>query len=149
MLTSAVGCSLVVILALWSADHSRKDRDAALQTANSLKIERDSLDARNRELAGVLADNAVLQDQINEITRISQQLNMSLDHQSSVNNRNLEELKRNDKKIADYMGSTVPTVLGLQYARPETTDPLAYRAGAVSVSSGPMSLTGSWSTDTQ
>lgn len=40
----------------------------------------------------------------------------------------LQELKRNDKAITDYLHQPVPAGLGRMYQRIETTDPAAYRS---------------------
>lgn len=53
-------------------------------------------------------------------------LGQTLQRNAGEQNRALEELKRNDQTIADYLAEPVPARLGLLYARPETTDPAAY-----------------------
>ena len=145
----AAGGCVVVILALWSADHSRQTKNAALTSVETLTIERDRLADHNRELSGALANQATLQGQLTEISRVTQQLNLDLGKQSGLINRNFEEQKRNDKQIADYLGGAVPAGLGLRYARPQTTDPLAYRAGAASMLPGPVPATGAPGTASQ
>lgn len=42
----------------------------------------------------------------------------------------LQELKRNDKAITDYLHQPVPAGLGRLYQRAETTDPTTYRSPA-------------------
>lgn len=140
--TWAAGGVLVVVLALWSADHSSQVKDAALASVDTLTTERDQLKDHNRELSAAMANQAALQGQLTAISRITQQLNIDLGKQSGLINRNFEEQKRNDKQIADYLGGAVPAGLGLRYARPQTTDPLAYRAGAASMLPGPVPATG-------
>ncbi|QLG96723.1 hypothetical protein HZF02_32925 (plasmid) [Pseudomonas yamanorum] len=147
--TWAVGLAFVVILSLWSADHMRQSEAAAVKRADTLEEERDRLAAYNTDLSAALTSQAVLQSQITEISRATQLLNTNLNKQSTFINRNFEELKRNDKQIADYLGGSVPGDLGVQYARPETTDPLAYRAGAAGVLPGPVSASKSTATEGQ
>lgn len=57
-----------------------------------------------------------------------QQLGQTIQRNASAHNRALEELKRNDQAIVDYLAQPVPAGLGLLYARPDTTDPAAYTA---------------------
>jgi hypothetical protein len=133
---------LVVVLSLWSLDHAQMARDAALTKADELVQDNDALVAHNEVLASALADRAALQEQLTQVSRATQRLNTTLDTQSSLINRNLEELKRNDKAISDYLRQPVPTAIGMRYARPETTDPAAYRAGAASVQPGAVSSPG-------
>lgn len=147
--TWAAGCGLVVILALWAADHAGQARDAALGSVDALEKERDRLASHNRQLSDALAYQTALQGKLTEITRATQLLSVALNKQAGQINRNLEEMKRNDKKIADYLDGAVPVDLGLRYARPETTDPLAYRAGAASVLPGPLPVTGAAATEIQ
>ncbi|HAL2109881.1 TPA: hypothetical protein H5X26_004959 [Escherichia coli] len=147
--TWAAGGVLVVVLALWSADHASQVKDAALASVDAITTERDRLVDHNRELSGALANQAALQGQLTQISRVTQQLNVDLGKQSGLINRNFEEQKRNDKQIADYLGGAVPAGLGLRYARPQTTDPLAYRAGAASMLPGPVPATGAPGTASQ
>lgn len=121
---------LVVVLSLWSADHSRQSRDAALE-ANSVLMSRWNDLADDRAYLQLELENrAQLQEKLAEISRSTQLLNSALDGQTVVINRNLSELKRNDKAVFDYLRSAVPVALGLRYARPETTDPAKWRAAA-------------------
>lgn len=71
------------------------------------------------------------QDQISRmlgVERQLQQLAQVISHNTRQQSRAIEELKRNDQAIADYLRTAVPADLGLLYARPSTTDPAAYRA---------------------
>lgn len=134
---------LVVVSALWFADHSSMARDAALNEARDLSDQIDELTRYSDNLQQVVSDRAELQDRLTDISRASQQVLTVLDGQTVLINRNLSELKRNDKAIADYLGLPVPAAIGLRYARPETTDPAAYRAAATSVQPGAVPPAGS------
>lgn len=127
---------LVVVSALWFADHSLMVRDAALKDARDRSDQIDELTRYSDSLQQVVSDRAELQDRLTDISRASQQVLTVLDGQTVLINRNLSELKRNDKAIFDYLGSPVPVAIGLRYARPETTDPAAYRAAAAGVQPG-------------
>lgn len=64
-----------------------------------------------------------------EIDRGIQLLQQTITQQGRQQSRAIEELKRNDETIAEYLRTAVPAALGVLYARPDTTDPAAYRAG--------------------
>ena len=57
----------------------------------------------------------------------NRELLQSLAIQSREQSRTLEELKRNDETIAEYLRSPVPADLGRLYQRAATTDPGDYR----------------------
>lgn len=70
------------------------------------------------------------QMQIIEITeneRRNRELLQTIAGQSRAQSRALEELKRNDETIAEYLRAPVPASLGRLYQRPATTDPSDYR----------------------
>lgn len=76
--------------------------------------------------AGVLATQ---QSQIGNITKIERQmraLGQTITRNAQNHSRAIEELKRNDQIVADYLRGAVPVTLGRLYERPETTDPAAY-----------------------
>lgn len=120
-----------------------------LQTTRADRAEQDL--AGERELTALQA--RVLEAQQAGFARLDaveqgmQQLGQTLQRNAAVHNRALEELKRNDQTIADYLAEPVPARLGLLYVRPETTDPTAYVApptvqpGAVPPT-GPAATTG-------
>lgn len=86
------------------------------------------------------------QSQILEITeneRRNRELLQTIAGQSRAQSRAIEELKRNDETIADYLRSPVPTDLGRLYQRTETTDPSAYRQRP-EVLADPMQIPGSF-----
>ncbi|QIB09036.1 hypothetical protein GZ982_30285 (plasmid) [Pseudomonas fluorescens] len=122
--------AILAVLALWAADHYRQSADAAQQQVESLKGDVDTLAANAATLTQALADRTALQEQLAEVGKATRQMNSTLATQSAQINRNFDELKRNDKAIADYLRQPVPVDLGVRYARPETTDPVAYRAGS-------------------
>lgn len=127
---------LLVVSALWFADHSRTARDAALKDARDLSSQIDSLTMHNNDLQQVIADRAELQDVLTGIGRSTQVVLATLDGQTALINRTRSELKHNDKAVADYLSIAVPAALGLRYARPDTTDPAAYRAAAAGLQPG-------------
>lgn len=65
--------------------------------------------------------------EITENERRNRELLQTIAGQSRAQSRALEELKRNDETIAEYLRSPVPADLGRLYQRTATTDPSAYR----------------------
>ena len=65
--------------------------------------------------------------EITENERRNRELLQTIAGQSRAQSRALEELKRNDETIAEYLRSPVPAGLGRLYQRATTTDPSAYR----------------------
>jgi len=76
---------------------------------------------------------AVIQAQAGQLSNalVAELKNRELLAQIASQNREhaaaLQELKRNDKAITDYLHQPVPAGLGRLYQRTETTDPAAYR----------------------
>lgn len=61
-----------------------------------------------------------------EIERRNRELLQQVARQSNEQTRTLEELKRNDETLADYLRASVPPSLGSLYERTGTTDPSDY-----------------------
>ena len=89
-----------------------------------------------------------MREALDKIDHQTRSINTVLDGQAAQLNRSLAELRRTDEKTNAYLAALIPGALGLRYARPETTDPVAYRAGAV-LQSGAVSSTGSAATGGQ
>jgi len=100
-------------LAQTHLDHAQQQ----LAAAGLLDQERVAIiEAQSQQLAGVLA--AELKNR---------ELLQALANQSRAQSQALEELKRNDETIAEYLRAPVPASLGRLYQRAATTDPSAYR----------------------
>lgn len=93
--------------------------------------------------AGVLAEQ---QRQIGQVTELDRQFRIlarDIHQNAAAQAAAIEELKRHDAAVADYLRNPVPAALGGLYERPETTDPRAYRmptgvpAGGVPVAGAP------------
>ena len=65
--------------------------------------------------------------EITENERRNRELLQTIAGQSRAQSRALEELKRNDETIAEYLRSPVPADIGRLYQRAATTGPGAYR----------------------
>ena len=100
-------------LAQTHLDHAQQQ----LIAAGLLDQERVAIiEAQSQQLAGVLA--AELKNR---------ELLQALANQSRAQSQALEELKRNDETIAEYLRAPVPASIGRLYQRAATTDPSAYR----------------------
>lgn len=124
---AAVG-GLVVVSALWRADHAMQESDRLVELNHGLARELYAMTA-------ALDSQTVLREALDKIDLHTQSANVALARQTAQMNRNLEELKRTNEEVRTYLGSPVPAAIGVRHARPETTDPVAYRAGAVMQSS--------------
>lgn len=100
-------------LAQTHLDHAQQQ----LAAAGLLDQERVAIiEVQSQQLAGVLA--AELKNR---------ELLQALANQSSAQSLALEDLKRNDETITEYLRAPVPASLGRLYQRTATTDPSAYR----------------------
>lgn len=141
VLAGGLGAALIVSCSLWFADH-------AMQANVLLTEANEGLAQQRAALAKALGDQASLRSVLDKIDRQTRSTNTVLAGQTAQLNRNLAELKRTDEKTNAYLAELVPVALGLRYARPETSDPVAYRAGAV-VQPGAVSPAGSATTGGQ
>lgn len=117
----------------------------ALQTERADRAEQDL--GSERDLTALQARVLEQQQQqfarLDEVEQRMQQLGQTIAYNATAQGRALEELKRNDQAITDYLAQPVPAALGLHYARPATTDPGAYatpptvQPGAVSAAGSP------------
>ncbi|MCY1362339.1 phage lysis regulatory protein, LysB family [compost metagenome] len=80
--------------------------------------------------AGVLAEQQRQIGAIVEVERRMRQLGQQITRNAAEQAAAIEELKRHDQEVADYLRGAVPAALGRLYARPETTDPAAYHGPA-------------------
>lgn len=103
-------------LAATNLDRTQKQLDAARQ----LDADRVSV---IRAQAGQLA--LVLQNELKNRELLAQ-----IASQGRAQNAALQELKRNDKAILEYLDQPVPVGLGRLYQRTAGTDPAAYRQQA-------------------
>ena len=120
--------ALGVALLLWRMDHLRLQLSADRSRATVAEQERD----RNQQMidlqAGVLAEQQRQLGRVAEIERQTRQLGQVLEIQGTRHAAALRELKENDQAVRDWLRAGIPAGLGRMYARPETTDPSAYRA---------------------
>lgn len=77
--------------------------------------------------AGVLTEQQRQIGQVTELDRQMRELTRDIHQSAAAQAAAIEDLKRHDQAVADYLRNPVPAALGRLYARPETTDPRAYR----------------------
>lgn len=127
---AAVG-GLVVVLSLWTVDHSTQVLKLAMSQNAELRKSVEVSEANNQVLKRALLNREALLVVLGQIEARTRSINTVLDGQTVQLNRSLTELKRNDEKTNAYLAVLIPGPLGLRYVRPDTTDPVAYRAGAL------------------
>lgn len=84
----------------------------------------EQLDAQRVDL---IRDQQLQIIEITENERRNRELLQAIAGQSRAQSRAIEELKRNDETISEYLRSLVPADLGRLYQRTGTTDAGAYR----------------------
>lgn len=77
--------------------------------------------------AGVLAEQQRQIGQVTELDRQFRKLTQDIHRNAAAQAAAIEEMKRHDQEVADYLRNPVPAALGRLYERPETSDPRAYR----------------------
>lgn len=121
----AAAASAAVALAWWLVFQPRinlsrtqlEHTQQQLADMRALDVQRvEVINAQNKQLSAVL---------INE--QRNRELLAQINSQSRAQTQALTELKRNDKKIMDYLDQPVPAELGRLYQRSETTNPVKYR----------------------
>lgn len=133
-LAGALGAGLVVS-SLWFADHARQE-GKRLEGLNS------SLERELKGANSALDNQAVMREALDKIDRQTRSTYLVLEGQTAQINRDLAELKRTDENIRTYLAGPVPAAIGLRHARPETINPVVYRADAI-VQPGAVSSAGS------
>ncbi|HBP6222668.1 TPA: hypothetical protein L6A21_02000 [Pseudomonas aeruginosa] len=120
--------ALVTALVFWRMDHLAQDCEAEQRRAEAAETERDRKQQMIDLQAGVLAEQQRQLGRAAEIERQTRQLGQALEVQGARHAAALRELKENDQAVRDWLRAGIPAGLGRMYARPETTDPSAYRA---------------------
>ena len=147
-LAAGLGAGIVVVSALWLSDHSAQVTKLAMEQNATLRKSVEVSEANNAAYKEALLDREAFRIVLAQIDTRTRSIYSTLDGQAAQLNRSLAELKRTDEKTNAYLAELVPVALGLRYQRPETTDPVAYRAGAV-LQSGAVPSAGSAATGGQ
>lgn len=122
----------IALLALWRVEVAGLAVEAAeKETARVEERLSDSL-LRVTEQAVVIDAQAKSLADATHAGRLFMTLSEAIERDGRATRQTLAEIKANDKAVAEYLLGTVPAAYGVQFARPETTDPQAYNAaGAV------------------
>lgn len=118
---------LVAALALWRIEAVDSARALAEQAGSNVSIQLTAEQQRTAEQAGVIADQRAQLKQVQAADRLFRSLAQTIAKDGDVTRNALQELKENDQAIADYLAGAVPVAYGVQFARPETTDPTQYK----------------------
>ncbi|WP_263147903.1 hypothetical protein [Pseudomonas sp. RIT-PI-AD] len=121
---------LASVLTLWRADHLDNERAFEQRRAELAERQRDEKQGLIDLQGGVLAEQQRQLGLLGDIDVTTRHLSMTLTTQGAAQARAIEELKRNDQAVADYLRGVVPAALGLHYARAAGTDPARYRDGS-------------------
>jgi len=125
-----LGCVLLLMAGaagvVWWGMAPRIDQQA--DRANQAEQRLADAEALVLQQATVLAAQQETLGQLADIDRRLLQLSQTITRNQAAQSAAIEELKRNDQAVADYLAAAVPAALGLLYQRPETTDPAAYTA---------------------
>ncbi|WP_095052198.1 hypothetical protein [Pseudomonas sp. Irchel s3b2] len=121
---------LVAALALWRIEAVDSARALAEQASSNVSEQLTTERQRTAEQAGVIDDQRTQLKQAQAADRLFRSLAQTIARDGDVTRNALQELKENDQAIADYLAGVVPAAYGVQFARPETTDPTQYKPGA-------------------
>lgn len=121
---------LVAALALWRIEAMDSARALAEQASSNVGNQLAAEQQRTAEQAGVIAEQRAQLKQAQTADRLFRTLAQTIAKDGDVTRNALQELKENDQAIADYLAGVVPPAYGVQFARPETTDPTQYKPDA-------------------
>lgn len=129
---------LVVVCALWFADHSYQVKEQAMQANAGFAEQNAALVSHVSELAVALRDQAAVRAVLGDMSTRLNQTQSTLSGQTAQITRSLAELKRTDEQITAYLAAPIPRAIGVRYARAETTDPVEYRSAAIGLRVDPV-----------
>lgn len=107
------------------------------------------LGASLEQQSKIIAERASVETQLVDIRAAFKQMEVELGRNGVKLDRAIQEAKENDQAIRDYLAQPVPDAIGRLFVRPETTDPVLWRAGVLEggeVRSGSVPTAGSAAT---
>jgi len=132
---------IVLVLGAWRIERLTSALDlaelAASHAGNQLAGERD----RMAEQAAVIAEQRAQLNEGRAADQLFRTLSQTIVKDGDVTRHALQELKKHDQAVAEYLRGAVPAVYGVQFERPETTDPAQYTSRAA-MPAGGLSLAG-------
>ena len=126
----ALGAALLIgVLALWRIDAAESARVLAEQAVTHNAALLASEQARTAEQSAVIAGQREQMGRMTDADKAFRALAQTITRDGAATRQTLQELKENDQAVAEYLRGAVPAVYGVQFARPETTDPTEYKPG--------------------
>lgn len=126
---SLMAALLIGVLALWRIDAAESDRDLAAQVVTHNAELLASEKARTAEQSALIVDQREQMGRMTDADKAFRALAQTITRDGAATRQTLQELKENDQAVAEYLRGAVPAVYGVQFARPETTDPAEYKPG--------------------
>jgi hypothetical protein len=127
---------IALTLQAWIIERMISARDLArLTTSHVVEIlatERD----RTAEQAAVIAEQRAQLSEGRAADQLFRTLSQTIVKDGDVTRNALQELKKHDQAVAEYLRGAVPAVYGVQFERPETTDPAQYKPHAAMPAGG-------------
>lgn len=120
---------LIGVLALWRIDAAENAQAMAEQAGAHNAELLASEQARTAEQSALIADQREQMGRMTDADKAFRALAQTITRDGAATRQTLQELKENDQAVAEYLRGAVPAVYGVQFARPETTDPAEYKPG--------------------
>lgn len=128
-ITALLIAIVVTVTALWRIEAIDGERNLAQQAAEHTAQALELSEARTAEQAGVIDSQRAALAKVGEADKLFRSLAQTIARDGAATRKTLQELKENDQAVAEYLRGAVPAVYGMQFARPETTDPAEYNPG--------------------
>lgn len=142
-LSGWLGLALVVALALFGVSSMDSKLDLEKQHSAGLQQRLGDSALRVTEQAAVIQSQQAAMADATEASRLFSTLTQTIQRDGKATRQTLAEIKAHDQAVADYLRSPVPAAYGVQFTRPATTDPAAYRySGSLPAGGVPAASTG-------
>lgn len=120
---------LAGVLGLWRVEVADSARALAVQAEQEAVARQNIAEDRIAEQAAMIIDQRKQVISLTAADVVFRQLSQAIDRDGTATRRTLQELKQNDQAVTEYLRGAVPVAYGMQFARPETTDPSQYKPG--------------------
>lgn len=128
-ITALLMAIVVTVAALWRIEVIDSERNLAQQAAEHTAEALELSQARADEQAAVIVLQRDQLAKVGEADKLFRSLAQTITRDGAATRKTLQELKENDQAVAEYLRGAVPVAYGMQFERPETTDPAAYNPG--------------------
>ena len=128
----------IIVLALqaWCIERLTSARDLAQSAVSHMEIQLAAEQDRTAEQALVIDEQIAQLEQGRAADQLFRTLAQTIVKDGDVTRNALQELKKHDQAVAEYLRGAVPAVYGVQFERPETTDPTQYTSHPVMPAGG-------------